>query len=46
MCLATAECLAQSFFGELSGNVQEASVFELPNNSKLDRSILSPDRFS
>eukprot|EP00978_Attheya_sp_CCMP212_P011826 scaffold29367_cov53-Attheya_sp.AAC.2 len=46
MCLATAECLAQSFFDELSGNAQEESVFELPNNSKIARSILSPDRFS
>lgn len=45
MSLATAECLAQAVAGRLETNASTETAFTLPDNTSIDRKILSPDRF-
>lgn len=43
LCLATAECVAQSIWDNLTGN--QNSMYQLPGNIKIEKAKLSPNRF-
>jgi D-amino-acid dehydrogenase len=45
MALATADCVAQAVSDRLEPNSSTTTTFTLPDNSFIDRKILSPDRF-
>ena len=45
MSLATADCVAQAVSDRLEANASTTTTFTLPDNSFIDRKILSPDRF-